>query len=159
MSNASDISMLIESYSRGPQLLRDAVRATPEAGWDATPIAGKWSIRQVVCHLADSDIVYADRMKRVIAEDNPTFFEADPDVFVPALHCSQRPWETELVVIEAVRKQMATILLACEQEAFERTGTHSLDGPMTLATLLERITGHVPHHIVFIEEKLRALGN
>jgi len=97
-------------------------------------------------------------MKRVIAEENPTFFEADPNVFVPALFCSQRPWETELDVIEAVRKQMLSILSACEDEDFERTGVHSLDGPMTLATLLERITGHIPHHIAFIDEKLRVMN-
>ena len=154
----TDISTLIETYSRGEKLLRDAVRSTPESGWDRIPIKGKWSIRQVVCHLADSEIVYADRMKRVIVEDNPTLFEADPNEFVPALYCSQRPWETELNVIKAVRAHMLPILLACTSEDFQRTGVHSLDGPMTLETLLDRITGHIPHHISFIEKKLRVMG-
>jgi uncharacterized damage-inducible protein DinB len=154
----ADISSLIESYSRGAKLLRDAVRSTPESSWDATPFVGKWSIRQVVCHLADSEIVYADRMKRVIAEDNPTLFEADPDVFIPALHCSQRPWETELNVVETVRKHMLSILQSCDVEDFQRPGYHSTDGPVTLETLLDRITAHIPHHISFIEEKRRALG-
>jgi len=154
----ADISALIEAYSRGAELLRDAVRSTPESNWDATPIDGAWSIRQVVCHLADSEIVYADRMKRVIAEDNPTLFEADPDLFVPALFCSQRPWETELNVIETIRTHMLPILQSCDIEDFQRTGVHSIDGPMTLETLLERITAHIPHHIAFIEEKLRAMA-
>lgn len=154
----TDISTLIDSYSRGAELLRDAVRPTPESGWDATSIEGKWSIRQVVCHLADGEIVYADRMKRVIAEDNPTLFEADPDVLVPALYCPQRPWEAELNLIDAVRAHMVPILQSCKSDDFQRTGVHSIDGPMTLETLLKRITGHIPHHISFIEEKLRALG-
>ncbi len=157
--NVADIFTLIEAYSRGAELLRDAVRSVPESGWDAVPINGKWSIRQVVCHLADGEIIYVDRMKRVIAEDNPTLFEADPDVLVPALYCSQRPWETELNVIETVRTHMLSILQSCDVEDFQRTGVHSTDGPMTLQTLLERITGHIPHHISFIEEKLRALGS
>jgi hypothetical protein len=154
----ADISALIEVYSRGAGLLRDAVHSTPESSWDATPIDGAWSIRQVVCHLADSEIVYGDRMKRVIAEDNPTLFEADPDLFVPALYCSQRPWKAELNVIETVRTHMLPILQSCDIEDFQRTGVHSIDGPMTLEILLERITAHIPHHIAFIEEKLQALA-
>jgi hypothetical protein len=154
----ADISTLIQAYSRGAELLRYTVGSTPESHWDARPIDGAWSIRQVVCHLADSEIVYADRMKRVIAEDNPTLFEADPDLFVPALYCSQRPWETELNVIETVRAHMLPILQSCNVEDFHRTGVHSIDGPMTLETLLQRVTSHIPHHIAFIQEKLRALA-
>lgn len=152
-----DISALIEAYANGPKQLRDAVRLTPQYGWDVKPVEGKWSIRQVICHLADSEIVYADRMKRVIAEDNPTFFEADPDVFDPALHVKKRPWENELNLIEAARCHMLPILKACEVQDFQRTGLHSLDGPMNLGTLLERITKHIPHHIAFIKEKLEAM--
>jgi len=158
ISTPAHISRLIEAYSRGAKLLRDAVRRVPESAWDATPIDGKWSVRQVVCHLADSEIVYADRMKRVLAEDNPTLFEADPDLHVPALFCSQRPCEAELNVIETVRTHMLPILQSCANKDFQRTGVHSTDGPMTLETLLQRITGHIPHHISFLEEKLRALG-
>jgi hypothetical protein len=153
-----DIQKLLAAYASGPAELRDAVRSVPASGWDATPIAGKWSIRQVVCHLADSEIVYADRMKRVLAEDNPTLFDADPDVFVPALHCQERPPEAELNLIAAVRAHMLPILTSCGAEDFERTGTHSTAGPLTLESLLQRVTHHLPHHVTFIEEKLRAMG-
>jgi hypothetical protein len=153
-----DITTLIQAYSRGAELLRRTVGSTPESNWDARPIDGAWSIRQVVCHLADSEIVYADRMKRVIAEDNPTLFEADPNVFMPALYCSERPWETELNVIETIRAHMLPILQSCNAEDFQRIGVHSLDGPMTLETLLQRVTSHIPHHIAFIDVKLRALA-
>lgn len=152
-----EFSTLVEDYSRGAQLLRSALHTTPDSGWDATPIEGKWSIRQVVCHLADGEIVYADRMKRVIAENNPTLFDADPDVFGPALSSPQRGWETELMLIESVRAHMLPILNSCGADDFQRTGLHSTDGPMTLQTLLERITAHIPHHIAFIEEKLLAM--
>jgi len=157
-TNMANVSTLIEAYSRGAVLLRDVVYTTPESGWDALPIDGKWSIRQVVCHLADSEIVYADRIKRIIAEDNPTLFDADPNVLVPALFCSQRPWIAELNVIETVRKHMLPILRSCGSEVFRRTCIHSTDGPMTLETILQRVTSHIPHHIAFIEEKLRAMG-
>ena len=76
---------LVEEYARGAAMLSDVITQTPADAWDKKPIPGTWSIRQVLCHIADGEIVYADRMKRVIAEDNPTFFELDPDQFVPAL--------------------------------------------------------------------------
>jgi hypothetical protein len=97
-------------------------------------------------------------MKRVIAEEHPTFFEADPNLFRPALFCSQRPLEGELDVVSAVRAHMLPILRSCGPREYQRTGVHSLDGTLTLQKLLERITAHIPHHVAFIEEKLRALG-
>jgi hypothetical protein len=154
----SNISTLIEAYSGGAKLLGNAIRSAAEADLDARPIEGKWSIREVVCHVADSEIVYADRMKRVLAEDNPTFFEADPNLFGRALHCSRRPLDKELNVVEAIRTHMVAILESCDGDDFQRTGVHSLDGPLTLKTLLERITAHIPHHVAFIEEKLQAMN-
>jgi hypothetical protein len=54
--------------------------------------------------------------------------------------------------------QMATILRELKAADFQRTGNHSESGELSLETLLQRITGHVPHHIQFIDEKRKALG-
>ena len=125
---------------------------------DAAPVAGKWSTRQVVCHIADFEPVYADRMKRVIAEDrNLPLRGGDPDVFAAKLAYDERNIEDELLLIEAVRRHVAAILKTLPGEAFERTGLHWVDGPLSLETLLRRITGHIPHHIRFIEEKREML--
>lgn len=72
---------LIDQYLAGPQKLRHAIVGMTDGQLDATPIPGRWSTRQVVCHIADFEPVYADRMKRVIAMSEPTFFGGDPDVF------------------------------------------------------------------------------
>ena len=152
-----DINDILQQYDDGPANLRSIVDRVTDSQWDAHPIQGNWSIREVLCHLADAEIIYADRMKRVIAEDNPTFFDADPNVHVPALTSGRRSPHTELMVIEAVRRQTHAILTDCDIEDFQRTGVHSTDGPMTLETLVERITGHLPHHSRFIEEKLEAM--
>ena len=157
MNNMTSISKLIDDYSDGAELLGNALRTKEIYDVDRRPIQGRWSVREVVCHLADSEIVYADRMKRILAEDNPTFFEADPTLFAPALYCQQRPLVTELNVIDAVRAHMLPILRSLDPTDFQRTGRHSLDGSMTLQTLLQRITSHIPHHIVFIDEKLKAM--
>lgn len=153
-----EISSLLDAYAAGPELLRAAVsRACPE-DLDKTPIAGKWSIRQVVCHIADFEPVYVDRFKRILVEDNPTMFGGEPDDFAAGLFYDRRDVELELDFIAMTRRHMLPILRDCDVELFQRTGVHSDDGPLTLETLLERISGHIQHHLPFIEEKISALS-
>ena len=148
----------IEEYVAGPQKLRDAVAGMTDDQLGAKPVPGKWSTRQVICHIADCEIVYADRMKRVIVEENPTMSNLDPNAFATELAYHQRELEEELQLIEAIRRHMSWILRSLEPDHFQRTGNHSADGPLTLGNLLQRITGHIPHHIKFIEEKRAALA-
>ncbi len=153
-----NISALIDQYRAGPAQLRKAVSGMSREQLAARPVAGKWSTLEVVCHIADFEPIYADRMKRVIAEENPLLLAGDPDQFQAALAYGNREVNEELTLIETVRSQMARILKTLPESAFARTGKHSVDGPVSLAVLLERITGHVPHHVQFIEEKRKALG-
>jgi hypothetical protein len=149
---------LIESYRAGPQVIRTAVAGMTQEQLTARPIPGKWSTMEVICHLADFEIVYADRIKRVIAENEPTLFGGDPDVFAARLAYHERNSEEELQLIELIRKQVAQILGTLKPEDFQRRGIHSESGPLTLETLLQRITGHIPHHVLFIDEKRKAMA-
>ena len=148
---------LLKQYEKGPDLLKTAIAGVREDQFDQAPVPGKWSIRQVVCHIADFEPVYADRMKRVLVEDNPTMFGGDPDVFAAGLHYDKRSVHEELELISVVRRQMAVILRNTDVDDFQRTGVHSEAGPLTLETLLERITRHIPHHLTFIEAKIAAM--
>ena len=152
------IASLIADYSSGLKLVKDAVAGLTPEQLHARPIAGKWSIHEVVCHLSDTEILYVDRMKRVIAEDKPTLLGMDPDVHVPALALRERDVAEELRIMEVLRSQMTRILRTLRPEAFERVGMHSEAGPLTLQVLLARVVGHVPHHVEFIREKRAALG-
>ncbi len=151
------IQDLLADYADGPQQLRDAVAGMTDKDMRACPVAGKWSTRQVVCHIADFEPVYADRIKRVLAENEPTFFGGDPEVFADHLAYDVRDIENELQLIEVVRQQMLAILADADAEDFDRVGHHSVDGPLTVRELLERITNHIPHHIQFIQMKRNAL--
>jgi hypothetical protein len=149
---------LIDNYASGPKVLIEAVAGMTPQHLHARPQPGKWSTHEVVCHLADTEMLYADRIKRVLAENEPTLFGMDPDVHVPRLARPERVIEEELRLIELVRAQMGHILRSLSPADFERTGHHSEAGPLTLQTLLERVTNHIPHHVRFIREKRAALG-
>lgn len=149
---------LLERYLAGANDLRAAIDGMSPDQLAARPVEGKWSTRDVVCHIADFEPVYADRMTRVIAEDRPPLRGGDPDEFAAKLAYDARDIEEELQLVDAVRRHTARILKAVPAEAFDRVGIHSRDGEITLLELLERITNHVPHHVTFIDEKRRALG-
>jgi uncharacterized damage-inducible protein DinB len=153
-----DHGALIEQYLAGPGLLRRAVAGMTRDQLRARPVAGKWSTQEVVCHLADYEPIYADRMKRVIALQEPELLQGDPGLFGARLAYDRRDVEEELALVELTRKQMAQILRALRPEGFQRRGLHSRDGSLTLDNLLQRVTAHVPHHVRFIEEKRRAMG-
>lgn len=149
---------LVDSYLMGPDIIRDAVSGMDDELLDAKPIPGKWSTRQVVCHVADFEPIYADRIKRVIAEQIPTFFGGDPDTFAAGLAYEQRAVGEELELITIVRRHMAPILRELTATDFERLGNHAAAGPMTLESLLQGVTDHIPHHVGFIQEKRSAIG-
>lgn len=149
---------LIKDYLEGASQLRQAVAGLSDEQLRARPIPGKWSVLEVVCHIADFEPVYADRMKRVIATDNPALPGGDPDLFAAKLGYDRRDIHEELNLIEIVRSQMARILRGLSAEEWQRTGMHSESGPLSVEQLLRRIVGHVPHHVKFIEEKRQAMA-
>jgi uncharacterized damage-inducible protein DinB len=155
------MQQLIEEYLAGPQLLRQAVAGMNREQLLARPVPGKWSTLEVVCHLCDFDPIYADRMKRVIAEEQPLYLSADENRFAAALAYQSRDLDEELNILEITRKQLARILGTLPAEALARTGVYRREGhdeSRTLERLLTIITNHIPHHIKFIREKRRALG-
>jgi hypothetical protein len=149
--------MNVDDYLSGPALLRQAVAGMTQEQLVARPVPGKWSTLEVICHLADFEIVYADRIKRIIAENEPTMFGGDPSVFAARLAYHQRNAEEELLLIAVIRQHVARILRTLKSKDFQRRGIHSESGPMTLQTVVKRIAGHIPHHLQFIEEKRMVL--
>lgn len=154
----SALTPLIEKYLDGPRQLRQAVAGLSREQTLARPIAGKWSVLEVVAHLADFDPILADRMKRVIAEDSPSLVGADENRFAAALAYHERDLQEELTIIEATRSQLARILRQLPNSALERVGIHTERGPRTLEQLLTTATAHIPHHVKFLQEKRQALG-
>jgi hypothetical protein len=155
------LKSMIDAYLAGPPLLRKAVAGMSREQLKARPVPGKWSTLEVVCHLADFEPVYADRMKRIIAEERPIIHGADQEKFARSLAYLDRELEEELSIIENTRKQLARILRTQPAEVLSRSATHQ-EGqaaqPRTLERYLELITNHIPHHTKFIIEKRRALG-
>lgn len=149
---------LIERFATGPQLLRDAVQGMSREQVLARPVPGKWSTLEVVCHLSDFEIVYADRIKRIIAEDRPLLPDGDENLFAARLAYHSRDLAEELRVIDSIHTQLARLLRLQNDADFARVGNHATAGPLTMEQFVERVANHFDHHIGFIYEKRTALG-
>jgi hypothetical protein len=148
---------LLSAYEQGVMALKTAVADMTPEEIAFRPSADKWNTHEVVCHLADFELINAERIKRVIAEDRPAFLNAEPEPFATNLAYSQRNLAQELSLISCLRQHVATILRSLRPEQWQRAGHHSTDGELTVAQLVRRVTNHIPHHIRFIEAKKAAV--
>ena len=138
--------------------VRQAVAGLSREDLIARPGPGKWSILEVVIHLADSDAIAIDRMKRILTEDNPPLLYADETAYVDRLFSHDQSLEDALTLIEVGRRQFGQVLYRLPEEAFERRGTHNRRGPVTLASMVKGYTDHVDHHLKFVYDKRARLG-
>lgn len=148
----------IESYLSGAGRLRASVSGLSREQLTSRPIPGKWSVLEVVCHLADTDANIAYRLKRVLSEERPLFERVKPDLMQAALAYHDRDAEEELALFDLGRRQIARILRASPATAWERAGVVGDRGERTVAQMLNGAVGHLDHHLPFIVEKRRALG-
>jgi hypothetical protein len=149
---------LIDQYEADGAIPAKAIQGLSSAELNAIPIPGKWSIQQVIIHLLDSDLVGTDRMKRVIAEDQPTLLAYNETLFAKHLGYEKLDPALACEIFRLNRKMTAAILRNVPDTAFERRGNHTERGWETLAELIEGYIEHLQHHMKFIDEKRAKLG-
>ncbi len=149
---------VIDRYAYGSELLAYAAQGLSDEKAQARPGPGAWSIAELVAHLVDSDSVGIERMKRVIAEDNPTLQAYDQDAWIARLDSQAMPIAEGVALFTANRAWMTRILRKCSDSDFARSGLHTEDGPKTLAKLVVGYVGHLDYHLKFLYAKRANLG-
>ena len=121
-------SLLIEHFEGGGERLALSIRGLTREDLLCVPPAdanvGRWSIQQVVIHCMDSDLVSIDRLKRMIAEDNPALIGYDENKFAANLFYNEQPADDAVKVVDLARKTFAKVLRKLPPAAFQRAGTH-----------------------------------
>jgi uncharacterized damage-inducible protein DinB len=156
--SALTIRAWVERFAQGGAELRPVIEGLTPSELDARPGPGAWSLRELVVHLMDSELVGADRMKRVVAEDAPTLLAYDENRWLDRLgYASCDAWQA-CELFEANRRWLAELLRSLPDDAFGRTGDHTERGVMTLADLVKGYTEHFEHHLRFAHDKRSRLG-
>lgn len=153
-----DVLDLVQRYVGGADLPAGALEGLSDADLDARPVPGTWSIREIIVHLYDSDVVGIDRMKRVIAMDTPLLLAYDQDRFAQRLGYGEVDARAAALAFAANRRLMGVVLSSIPAEAYGRAGVHSENGKVTLAELVNVYVEHVEHHLRFVRRKRELLG-
>ena len=153
-----DYPALLDAYLAGPNQLRSAVAGLSREQLISRPVAGRWSVQEVVCHLADTDANIVYRLKRVLTEERPVFDRVRPDLMLSALAYHDRDVEEELGLFDLGRRQIVRILRSGPSEAWERVGIIGDRGDRTVSQMVNGAVEHLAHHLQFVEEKREALG-
>jgi hypothetical protein len=136
---------LLDRYRTGYRAVTDSLEGITAEELDRAPADGGWTARQVVHHLADSEATAYVRLRRLIAEDDPLIVGYDEEQFARRLHYD-RPIESSLQVLGAVRAASLDLLGSLSPEEWDRTGTHSEAGPYSVSRWLEIYAGHSHDH-------------
>jgi len=142
----SDIVELLERFRRGPELLAVVTTGVFGEEEDFAPAPGKWSPRQIMAHLADAEVVCAHRCRQIAAEENPTLIAFDQELWARNLNYAVRKPKQSLETFRRLRAENHELLKGLPEGAFERAGTHSEAGRMTLRELVERNVLHTESH-------------
>jgi len=136
---------LIDQYKDGYRAVAEALTGATDAELDAHPAPGKWSAREIVHHLADSEMTSAIRLRLLLATERPTILGYDENEFAKRLHYD-RPVEASLAALEAARRSTAEILDRMGESDWVREGTHTDSGRYTMDTWLEIYAVHAHNH-------------
>jgi hypothetical protein len=146
---------LIDQYKDGYRAVAEALAGATDAELDAHPAPGKWSAREIVHHLADSEMTSAVRLRLLLATDRPVIAGYDENLFARTLHYD-RPIDASLEALKAARRTTAELLDRMTGADWAREGTHSDSGRYTMNTWLEIYAAHAHNHAAQIRRAREA---
>lgn len=130
-----------------------AIEGMTVAHLNAHPVPGTWSIKEIVVHLLDTDLIACYRMKRIIAEDRPRIDVYDENAFAARLFYGQQDAAIAVTTFMNNRMNMGVLLRSLRDDAFDRVAIHPEIGELPLGRLVRLYVHHVDHHLAFVRRK------
>ena len=142
--NVEERARLIERYRDGHLVVADALKGITDDELDRSA-SGEWTPRQTAHHLADSEMMSAIRIRRLLTEDEPIIHGYDEATFARKL-ASDRPIEPSLEAMRWARETSAQLLERMTEEDWDKVGTHTESGPYSVQDWLTIYAAHAHDH-------------
>jgi hypothetical protein len=136
----------IALFRRGPEILDKAIAGVSEEESKFVLARGKWTIRQIVRHLTDTEVVVGMRLRQMIAEDRPLMATFDQDLWADHFRYNDCDVFDSARKFRVLRDDMSDVLELVPAAAFERVGLHPERGAGTLGEWVSRFGTHVEKH-------------
>ncbi|HXD81411.1 MAG TPA: DinB family protein [Candidatus Acidoferrum sp.] len=150
---AEERAQLIKTYRDGHRVVMDALKGITNDELDRSA-SGEWTPRQTAHHLADSEMMSAIRIRRLLTEDEPVIHGYDEATFARKL-TSDRPIEPSLEAMRWARETSAQLLERMNEDQWHIVGTHTESGPYSAEDWLKIYAAHAHDHA---EQIKRARG-
>src|SRR5208282_2207696 len=137
----------LDSFGRAPAVLSAALRPFPKKMWLYKPEAERWSIHEIILHLADSEASGYVRCRRLIAEPGNFGDEIDASRWAGSLGYFYQSTREALEIIRRLRKMTYQLLARLPEAVWSRRVESPLDGNWSLEDWVERQERHIPYHI------------
>jgi len=139
----------VEVIGATPERLKSLLEKIGPAGADRAPAPGKWSVREILCHLADCEIVFAYRLRQTLAQPNHVIQPFDQDDWAKTYGAYET--KAALNVFSATRLWNLALIRAATPEDLSKPVTHPERGAMTFQVVVETMAGHDINHLQQVE--------
>lgn len=140
----------IETYTTR---LRETVASLSDEELSKTYRAGSWTVRQLVHHIADSQLNMYQRLKLALTDENPTVPDFDQDQWAH-LEDSKLPIESSIKMLEGINERIIPLGYCLTEEQLDRAFIHQKNGKITVATKVAKLAWHEEHHLAHIKMAL-----
>jgi hypothetical protein len=138
---------MLESFGRAPALLSATLRQLPKKMWLYKPAPERWSIHEIILHLADSEASSYVRCRHLIAEPGVEVAEFDPARWAGNLGYFHQSTREALEIIRRLRKMTYQLLVAVPDSIWVNAVEYPKEGRVSLESWIERQERHIPHHM------------
>lgn len=152
MADAAERRELLERFRSGPGNLERSIDGLSESEIEFRPGPGKWSIREIVIHLCDSEIVCAHRVRAILGDDEPFLVSYDQDNWAGRLNYSKRNLSQSVDLFRLLRKTTAELFRDLEEDAWDRYGNHQDKGKVSLVEVVKLYAEHCENHVAQIRK-------
>ncbi|MCE9596183.1 MAG: DinB family protein [Planctomycetes bacterium] len=132
----------IASMAGAPDRIAKLLRGLDEKTMAKRPAPGKWSIKEVIAHLADGEFMVGSRIRMVAAMEKPVMIGYDQDAFVERLHVDQRTTGELFIAFAAVRAANVALFELLPKSSYTRVGLHNERGEESIGAMLDIYSGH-----------------
>lgn len=144
----------MEILAATPRQLARLVKGVSKKKLSQRPASDKWSVTEILAHLADSELVYGFRIRLILEASGPPIQGIDQDAWAKFSDYAKHDPVLSLEALRITRERMVRLLKILPRESWDFYGMHSERGKETVTRVVEMLAGHDVNHITQIKERL-----
>lgn len=144
----------VKLQTAAPARLAKLLKGVSPAEARKRPAPDKWSIAEIVVHMADTEVVFGYLIRGIVGEPGTRIDGFDQDAWLAALHYNKRDMKESFAEYRAFRKANVALLKSLTPEQWQIRGMHKYRGPETMQTVVTMFAGHDLNHFQQIERIL-----